>query len=505
MIYSVTFIRIRNSLWLFLILFSEFAFSQGYNSTMLFGYFPIQYDKARATIDANSFNVNTEIRKMPFLGSTQGTIADINGNFLMSSNGVWIANANNDTMLNGSGLNPNSFTSGHPDGLTLPNGNIFLPMPSDSNKYILFHQTGNNVGLASTEIYYSIIDITLDGGLGEVISKNNVIINGSFGWGMSACKHGNGRDWWIAALSGDGTDVYKFLLTPDTIAFIGSQSFPFVSVTGWAGQPVFSPDGSKFGYQSGYGITGSFWYMDARILFFDRCTGVFSNPNVILTDTLPGFGCSFSPNSKYFYCSTSWHIYQINTDSLIMQNGLIVAANNDSFADPAPPNYTSFNLMNLAADGNIYLSTGNGTNYLHKIHQPDSNGISCDIQQHSIYLSCYHTQALPNHPNYYLGRKIGSPCDSLTGINEIAEHDFRFSISPNPSSGNFKIIYLLTQNKLGTLQIFDITGKEVYKQNLPQWSTFQLINLPKLSNGVYAVKISSDNFTATKKLLIQNE
>ncbi len=92
---------------------------------------------------------------------------------------------------------------------------------------------------------------------------------------------------------------------------------------------------------------------------------------------------------------------------------------------------------------------------------------------------------------------------STVGINELQAANF--SISPNPSNGSFKIIYLLPQNKSGILQIFDITGKEVYKQNLPQCSTLQNISLPQLSSGVYAVKINSDNFSVTKKLLIQQE
>ncbi|MBE7510765.1 MAG: hypothetical protein HS118_11365 [Bacteroidia bacterium] len=41
---------------------------------------------------------------MPF-GDTEGNISDENGNFLMSSNGIWVTNSMGDTMPNGSGLN----------------------------------------------------------------------------------------------------------------------------------------------------------------------------------------------------------------------------------------------------------------------------------------------------------------------------------------------------------------------------------------------------------------
>lgn len=93
---------------------------------------------------------------------------------------------------------------------------------------------------------------------------------------------------------------------------------------------------------------------------------------------------------------------------------------------------------------------------------------------------------------------------NITSIKTLTSNN-TIQIFPNPSNGNFKIIYHLPHNKSGSLQIIDITGKEVYDQYLPQWSTLQFISLPKLSNGVYAVKINADNFSATKKLLVQQE
>jgi hypothetical protein len=58
--------------------------------------------------DSTSYVHTTENRKMPFKG-TEATICDAQGDFLMSTNGIWIANAINDTMLNGSGLSPSLF------------------------------------------------------------------------------------------------------------------------------------------------------------------------------------------------------------------------------------------------------------------------------------------------------------------------------------------------------------------------------------------------------------
>ncbi|MCO5288440.1 MAG: T9SS type A sorting domain-containing protein [Bacteroidetes bacterium] len=497
---------------LFLILFfvlEATAFAQGYNHTWLLGYLNnTSNDKGRLNFTDTSVTYITEIRKIPF-GGTQANISDENGNLLMSSNGIFIANATGDTMQDGGGLNPNLYTDGWKlYGLPFSYANIIIPMPDDTNKYILFHQTGSDVVLASTEIYYSIADMSYNGGLGKVISKNNIIKTGTFGYGLSACKHGNGRDWWIFSISINADSVYKYLLTHDSIYYMGNQYLNLTVSQGWAGQPTFSSDGNKFSFATGYGNSSSgIWYHDVRIFDFDRCSGIFSNETLVplTADSIAGFGIAFSPDSKYLYVSSWQTIYQLNVDTINVPASLKVVAVNDTFLSPSFPFYTDFWTMYLAANGKIYITSGSSVVDLHYINYPDSADTACDVHLHDFHLLGFHFRSVPNHPNYYLGRLVGSVCDTLTSINDLTEHNFKFSISPNPNNGNFKIMYLLPQNKAGKLEIFDINGRAVYSQNLPQWSTLQFISLPKIANGIYAIKINSDNFSVTKKLIIHHE
>ena len=95
-----------------LIIIPNLNLAQGLNRNWLLGYNPFpNFLNGRALIDTNNFSIIDEFRKMKFQG-TQATICDSAGNMLMSSNGVWIANANNDTMDNGSGLNPGFHVNG---------------------------------------------------------------------------------------------------------------------------------------------------------------------------------------------------------------------------------------------------------------------------------------------------------------------------------------------------------------------------------------------------------
>ena len=157
--------------WLLVLMLPIEVFSQGYNHEWLIGYYPVTYPKTRMYFDSSNYVLQTEYRKMMFQG-TEGNICDNNGNFLMSSNGVWIANANNDTMMNGSGLNPGPFISGpvEPDGLLLPFANIILPFPGDSSRYTLFHHSADFDGqkYPAFQLFRTEIDIMLDNGLGGV-------------------------------------------------------------------------------------------------------------------------------------------------------------------------------------------------------------------------------------------------------------------------------------------------------------------------------------------------
>lgn len=496
-----------NTKWLchlMFVLFYSFSFGQGYNHNFLMGYTTNPtLNKARINFTANTYTINPELRKIPFW-DTQGNISDINGNLLMSSNGYYIANSTGDTMLNGSGINPAQFTEDYKTfGLPLAYANLFIPMPADSQKFVLFHLTldYNSPTLAAPNIFYSIVDPSQD----SVVSKNIVAATGSFGWSLSTCKHGNGRDWWIVAMSDSGSVAHKMLLTPNALQYLSSQSLQVPSYPIWAGQPTFSPDGSMFAYSHTQSLSNGKYPQDIRLFDFDRCSGQFNlKMYAPLADSSGGMGIAFSPDSKNLYVSSYQKIYQFKTDSVNISATKTVVAINDTFLS-APPNlYTNFHMMYLAANGKIYISSGSSVQHLHEINYPDSSGLSCDVQLHNVFTNCFFI-GVPNHPNYYLGRKIGSLCDTLTSINDLSEHDFRFSIYPNPSNGNFKIIYLLPQNKSGTLQIFDITGKQVYKQNLPQWSTLQNISLPKLSSGVYNCAITSGTDRVNKKLIVLNE
>ena len=488
---------------MFGILAQSNSFGQGYNHHWLLGSWLFYQDpKGRILFDSSSYTLINEQRKMVFWG-TEGNISDANGNFLMSSNGIWIANSTNDTMMNGSGLNPGSFVNSWPYAMPLIANNIFLTYPNDTTKYILFHQTNTTNDVPSNELYYSVIDIGLDGGLGGIILKNILVYSDSLSYGLSACKHANGRDWWVVAMR-DSSDIIKVtLLTDSGVNNTGTQALNFLPYPGGnAMQPTFSQDGTKFitnTYDDPVNRNSSIVIAD-----FDRCSGIFSNTQtlqLVSGDYL--WGLAFSPSGQYAYACSNAYVFQVDVNTLSVDTVAIY----DGFISPPTSGCcpsTFFN-MYLAANGKIYITSGSTAQHLHVINYPDSVGLACDVQQHAINLGYGQLGAVPNHPNYYLGcdTTLGCACLVNVGTNEIGVHDFNYRLSPNPVTSNYLHIgYQLPQNQPGTFQVMDITGKIVFTYHLPQWSNEQSLSLPQLCEGLYIGVITSGTYRANKKFAV---
>ncbi|MCX6290300.1 MAG: T9SS type A sorting domain-containing protein, partial [Bacteroidetes bacterium] len=448
----------------------------------------------------SNLNISYQTRIMNF-NCTNGVICDANGNFLFSTNGIFVANSQNDTMVNGSGLNPGVYTTLRDSfGLAIPQANLILPFPNDSLKYYLFHETSDDYGntYCALYLYYSVIDMAQDSGRGGVINKNVVLLNDSLVTGrLTACRHANGRDWWLISHKNLSNRYYKFLLTP-----YGIQG-PFNQNIGanrdcFFGQCVFSPNGNRFAYYvPGIG--------DLDIMDFDRCSGNFSELNhIVINDSAGIGGVAFSPNSLVLYASSMNYVYQFDVTASNIAATQTTVAIYDGYYSPQPPLATLFYLSQLAPDGKIYINCGNSTVDIHVINYPDSLGLSCDLCQHCIHLPTYNGFTIPNHPNYFLGVESGSLCDTVLAVQSSQVQNLKLSVFPNPTSSNSELTFMYpSMGELSAIVINNIEGKEVARYQLPQWSSVQHLKLPKLSGGVYLARLISNRTSANVKFLVE--
>ena len=404
---------VKNILLLLLLIPCE-IYSQGISNLWLTGYSSGIYPNyGGSNINfITGFPDTAKVNRSISFSDCNANISDSLGNLLFYTNGVVIGNAQNDTMVNGDSLNPGTYTSQATYGLRVKQGNLILPLPGSSTLYYLFHETLFYDQSVSDErvpeIYYSIVDMSLDSGRGSVTQKNVVLLSDTLTIGaITACKHANGRDWWIIFHKSKGRRYYEYLLTPTGlngpyVQDIG-YSLPF---NDWIWQSCFSPNGKKF---------ASVMARDTINVFdFDRCSGVLSNSiKICIKDSAAGRGVAFSPNSNLMYVSSMNYFYQYNTSSTNLDSSKYVVAKFDGYADIIPPLYAAFYLSQIANDGKIYTNTGNGTQWLMVTNNPDFPGASCNFVQHGFRLPTYNGFTIPNFPNYFLGADTGSVCDSL--------------------------------------------------------------------------------------------
>ncbi len=381
-----------------------------------------------AMIDFNNPTIPvTGISGMQSRGSST-SIADTTGSLLfyaatragLSGNTTLVFDFSHSVMFNGDSI----VGQGWYQELTI------VPVPNSDSLYYLF-----SIGVTSTSqngLYYSLVNMNANGGLGSVLQKNVQLASFKVVDGMRAIKHGNGRDYWVAIRNATnfGNSHYLYLIsssgiTPASIINTGS-----INTTN-SGRYAFSKDGAKLAFVNFKGLM--------EVYDFDRCTGTISNPKTIHPEPptshyLNRFvSCEFSPNGQFLFASTYSDNSTLYQYDLNLPNPASIRILLDSI-----PNYSiGMGFLKLAPDDKIYFSMmyeclgvpncfpfpDSIYNYVNMnlsvINYPDSLGTACGYVPFSFYLGGKRTYyGLPNNPDYDMPSLAGSPCDTLVSINE---------------------------------------------------------------------------------------
>ncbi len=380
---------------------------------------------------------------------------------------------------------------------------MILPWPDSLQKFAVIH----SMATSGARISYSVVDMSYNNGLGKVVTKNNVLSYGNICDGMTAIRHGNGRDWWILFRKWWATTnfFYKILLTPQGFSGVTTQQI---------GKPVNSSNYSLVAALDGENIIGIGGIGDSVIerFSFDRCTGVLSNHQIIYNgDNQPVVVCwegALSASGRFLYLSSFWTppsmLYQIDLQDSLAWNHKVVIDSIDTLT-------TVSAALRLAPNGKIYRSDwwceslmqcypfadtaySPLNTHLSVINEPDSAGLACNYTGLSQHLGGYRTYlGLPNCVNLSLGAKTGSACDTLSiGITEPPEA-IPLKVYPNPAQQvvtvelPFKptangVIYQLT-DPLGRIVkegLFKYVSNELWLNNLPSGLYFLHITTNKM-------------------------
>ena len=100
----------------------------------------------------------------------------------------------------------------------------------------------------------------------------------------------------------------------------------------------------------------------------------------------------------------------------------------------------------------------------------------------------------PALADYIWGNRVGEVWN-----NNLSNNDFEalsFVMYPNPTTGNITISGI---ENGGIVQFYDLLGKQVATHKIEQSTTIPIA----FESGVYLVKITSNNKTATQKLIVK--
>ena len=438
---------------------------------------------------------------------TNASICDTTGQLLFYTNGHVVYNNNHDSLYNTSGINPGWGTTYYePYGMGIPQGALIIPRPGHTDQYLLFYESLEFVVLdsitsnAPINLGYSIIDMTLDAGLGGIPSnqKNLIAVSDTLIAGrITGVKHANGRDWWLLVHHYSDDKFYKVLVTPDSVINYSSQNIGrFHLFERYIMQSCFSPNGDKL--VMGLTVERQTLTNIVDLFDFDRCTGLLSNHREIeIPDTINlALGCSFSPNGRWLYASTSTDMYQYDTwDSNINSTRLIVSHWDSTTAIPM-----SYFHHLLGPDNNIYVTNPYSSNFIHVINEPDSQGVNCNLNHGQLVLSAMNCHMMPNSVNYNLNKIFGSPCDTITYVTSI--EDKIADVFPNPVlTGATVKIDLGKTFQIKRIKIIDMFGKSravYYENELNSENDIIITEEP----GTYIIEIITDELMFAKMLVV---
>lgn len=295
------------------------------------------------------------------------SICDPNsGQLLFSTNGVSVWTRNHTVMKGGTGL----FGS-----VTSSQSATIVPKPGDPNVFYIFTVSAGPYEQLPAgrlrQVSYSTVDMTREGGLGEVVQKN-VFLMQPTAEKFVAVPHCNGVDYWAIGHELGSARFFAWLVTAN----------------GVSATPVITDIGLVNDAESG--TTGSIGYLkaspDARFLFsivqqegkgelfaFDNENGIVER----LIATIPAhYSASFSPNSELLYIENSVLNPQINSYVIVFNDkvldGVSILNTRRLIAElprTTPPR--SFRALQIGPDRKLYVAVDK---HIGVIEDPDFGG-----------------------------------------------------------------------------------------------------------------------------------
>lgn len=345
------------------------------------------------------------------------TISDKNGNLLFYTDGSIVYDKSHNVMLNGFGLlGHNSSTQSA----------IIVPRPNNPNLYYIFtvdepnpynadDNNINDVDPPNNGLNYSLVDLRLNNGLGDIVStekniplitynkNNSEEVKYKCSEKITAVQHGDGISFWVITHFINNFYAFKIStqgVTKNPVITTTALNIPLGGyIPNAIGYLKASPNGKKIVIANNAsrrtnekGPKGQEIRDTGNVLLydFDSSTGKISNEIKLLSNSNP-YGVEFSSKTKKIYVTTN----QFNADGdIILESSLIQfdlkSANILSSKTIINRSPLIAGALQLAIDEKIYRAgypnTSTNTTKLSVINNPELDGTSCNYIQNAIDL-----------------------------------------------------------------------------------------------------------------------
>ncbi|MCK0108971.1 T9SS type B sorting domain-containing protein [Flavobacteriaceae bacterium S0825] len=359
--------------------------AQNQAANWYFGYGAgIKFDVANGTVNSvNNGSLSTNE------GST--SISDEDGNLLFYTDGSIVYNRNHQVMQNGSGLFGDSSST---------QSALIVPKPDDVNIYYVFtvdnRLDGNDFGLN-----YSVVDMTLAGGLGSVTNKNVNLLEFCSEKISAVIKDCVTKSIWVITLASENgglgpiNSYHAFEVNNSGVNTTPvTSTFNNLNVFDKRGYLKLSPDGNTMVSAN---VQSGLYLYD-----FDSATGIVSNQQqlYINSNSALAYGVEFSPNSELLYVHSSNDFFDpdnqgegnnpANHRSTLTQFNLL-APDIQASAYTVDDRALYRGGLQLGPNGKIYRALSatysQGLPYLGVINSPNNIGAACNYQHNAVSLA----------------------------------------------------------------------------------------------------------------------
>jgi len=320
------------------------------------------------------------------------SVSNRNGSLLFYTDGINVRDKNNNVMPNGAHLLDSTMLDPYFQQATL-----IVPFVNDTNKFYVFggysYSTLDNNTVSDT-VYYSVVDMQLNNGLGDVVSGQKMLPLGGGLTSLMVAVPGENCNTWLVVHQPDTTffNVYEItaagLNTTPTIYNSGTLNGQGAYSTG---ELKASSDNNNLAIVTFNAVTyplPSSLVSTVEVHNFNPATGAISNCRVIdsLTDNTAGFkGVCFSPDNSKLYVSIM-SLYGVFQYDLSLPT---LSAITSSRTDVSQSNgYILSGGLQTGPDGKVYVSPwGIPYSSIDRIEFPNLAGTACNYVSGAVTLS----------------------------------------------------------------------------------------------------------------------